>query len=967
MKSDYLFVCPEGSLTSGGPAPDHRVAMMSIRPSQPCGRWWAAPLMTMLGLLVTGCQTPIAGAEDDHQPMTLVVSDTWGRDHQTGGEASARIRSLRDAIARLRDDTGTGWTGRQDDITGFLAELSGGAWPGSPAAFIDEHGPALFGVDSSTLRLADPDTETVPGVTTTRATQALGTVPVLDSTLVFTGRGDSPGTDGQRITGVRGRVFPGLTVATTPTIGAEQAASTAAQASGGTTDGTARLVVLPTGAGVLAWEVVVVATTPEDILASGRYYIDAHTGDLVDVRPAAADVAAPVPHLGPSGAARRVAPDPSSVEVTGRDPLGRDLTAFGLQNGDRVELTDTTTKAWDPDQRTGAVQTFDASAAKNNAGLPGELVTSPSTEITDADALAAQAYSHKIVDYYESLGRNSWDDQGGPLISSVHNGPDSYCNAQFAGYLRQPQMIYGNPCVVQGRQLNGTFVEPDIAAHEVTHGVTQTSAGLLYTGQSGALNESFSDYFGNVIGNLIHADDSVTLAEDACAGVAPNPLCVQNADGSTSFRYMLNGSDFDDYLRVLDPGQRLSLLVNYNQDFGGVHYNSAIWNNALWSIRTRLAQIDGQEGNSSPLAHDFDRAVYGALATRLTPTSSFIDARAAVEQVIIDTGLDPVVLRTAREVFDASKICPGCPETGELAGDSVSTSPQTQLHPSISGNQVVWLDLGGNSEYAGHAASTQLGSSGAPALSATADELEVGFAGDAVIALDVRGRVTRTDPSGATTPLDQVDPAAALAAGLAGSDAGGAWLSGGTTVSYVDSTGAVVQTDVTGLQGDTITSIGAGGGTVAIGTDQGKLLSWNPGSGGVSQVGQLPGAVLSIATYGGPVFAIDDGHRSVLVAGDGQQLSVTGNAAPFGATMSGEYVVWSEATSLMSADVVPGGQSPFPDTDLYLLSLGTGKIYNLHKVPAQQGFPSLSGRQLVWQDATFGGDDVFTAAVPGGL
>ena len=74
-----------------------------------------------------------------------------------------------------------------------------------------------------------------------------------------------------------------------------------------------------------------------------------------------------------------------------------------------------------------------------------------------------------------------------------------------------------------------------------------------------------------------------------------------------------------------------------------------------------------------------------------------------------------------------------------------------------------------------------------------------------------------------------------------------------------------------------------------------------------------------------------------------------------------------EATRQIKSGVVPGGVSPYPDTDLFLLSLVTGKIYNLYDVPAQQGFPSLSGRRLVWQDASFGGDDVFTAALPGGL
>ncbi|MDX6374434.1 MAG: hypothetical protein QOD98_3422 [Nocardioidaceae bacterium] len=48
-------------------------------------------------------------------------------------------------------------------------------------------------------------------------------------------------------------------------------------------------------------------------------------------------------------------------------------------------------------------------------------------------------------------------------------------------------------------------------------------------------------------------------------------------------------------------------------------------------------------------------------------------------------------------------------------------------------------------------------------------------------------------------------------------------------------------------------------------------------------------------------------------------------------------------------------------------SLATGKTYDVRPAPAQQGFPSISGRQLVWQDATNGADDVFTAAIPGGL
>ena len=80
--------------------------------------------------------------------------------------------------------------------------------------------------------------------------------------------------------------------------------------------------------------------------------------------------------------------------------------------------------------------------------------------------------------------------------------------------------------------------------------------------------------------------------------------------------------------------------------------------------------------------------------------------------------------------------------------------------------------------------------------------------------------------------------------------------------------------------------------------------------------------------------------------------------------MSGEYVVWAEAVGRAESAV---GRTNYPDTDLFLLSLGTGKIYDLLDVPAQQGFPSISGRRLVWMDAALGGDDIFTTTVPGGL
>ncbi len=947
-------------------------------PRSPGRQWWLG-LLVVLGLVATGCDTGLAGLgggsdQDGPAPVTLVVSDVWVADHQgggTGGAAggtavAARIASLQAAIDRLRDQTGTGWTGRQDDVTGYLTELTGGSWPGVPTAFMDEYGPELFGIGSGVLRLGEPDAQSVPGIVTTKATQVVGEVSVLDASLVFVERDE-------RVAGVRGRVFPGLTVSTVPTVTARQARRKVEQVSGGRAQAPPSLAVLPRDAGVLSWLVTVAApsdgTTP---LTGADYYVDATTGDILSVRPVSGEGRVALPWAASAAQyARRVhfagapVPDPRDVEVSGQNPIGGTLTGHGLQTGKGVVLVDTTTPSYDGQTQAGEISTYDASKVRNSTQLPGALVVSKDTKIRDSEAMAAHALSREVYDYYASLGRNSWDGEGGSLVSSVHYGPSDYCNSMFTSAVRPPQMVYGNPCTTEDGQVEVTEVEIDTAGHEITHGVTATSAGLKYTGQSGALNESFSDYFGNVIGNRVKGTDSVAIFEGGCTGYTePTLFCRPNPDGSLSLRYMLNGNDFDDYLRVLDPGFRLTFLGYNGQDHGGVHFNSAIWNNALWAIRANLARIDGQPGNDSPLAQAFDRAVYAALTTRLGPTSGFLDARAAVEQVILDSQLDPVVLRTAREVFDQNKICAGCPDTGELGGDPVSTSPSTQLHPVVSRDSVAWLDVSGEGDFFGYAASTKVGGA-TPAKGSSSDVAEVAFAGDALVTFDLNGRVTRYAPDGSTTTLGAVPFEPAIAAGLAGSDGGAAWAGGGGEVSYVDPDGRVSTTQVPGLAGDNLTGLGAGNGVVGMGTDGGRVLVWQPG-GQVSQVGQLDGAVLSVAAYAGNVVAVDDTGVAALFTADGQSFQLSGAASPFGVGMNDRYVVWAESRGPLEAGVA-GGVSRYPDTDLYLASLASGKVYDLVPGGGQQGFPSLSGNRLVWQDAAFGGDDVLTAEIPGGL
>jgi hypothetical protein len=192
-------------------------------------------------------------------------------------------------------------------------------------------------------------------------------------------------------------------------------------------------------------------------------------------------------------------------------------------------------------------------------------------------------------------------------------------------------------------------------------------------------------------------------------------------------------------------------------------------------------------------------------------------------------------------------------------------------------------------------------------------------------------------------------------------------MSSAGTVRYVDAAGQVSEAEVGGTRSDPVGALAAGGGTVAVGTTRGRILTWTPGSGGFREVGTVAGQVFDIATYGGDVLVVDSGRHTTWIRADGQRVSVTKNALPFGAAMSDEYAVWSESTGALQSAVVPENSSSYSDTDLYVLSLATGKIYDVTQAEGQQGFPSISGRRLVWQDAAFGGDDIFTKVLPAGL
>lgn len=903
-----------------------------------------------------------SGADDPGEGrVQVVVASTV-----LAGGSQQQLAALRAGLDDLRAETGTGWRGRQDDVTGFLTELSGGSYAGpDPSAdgpavarsLLEEHGPALFGIGPGSLLLGEESAPTVAGVSTVRAQQVVGAVPVLDAGLVVT----LTQVDGApRVTAVRGRVFPDLTTSTRPAIPARLAARTARRAAGGggaTTSTRPELVVLPTDGGRLAWQVRVTGGRSETSL-DGLWFVDALTGDVLQAQPGSIEglVARPV----------ATSADGDAVEVGGTSDVEGAVRGIGQQRGDQVVLVDTTVPTYDPATGDGAIITYDANGTE---ALPGTLATSPGAQFRDGEAVAAHAFSRAVYDYYASLGRRSWDDQGSSLVSSVDFGDPDFCNAQFNDSGPVPQMVYGAPC--DGWHL----VTADTAGHEITHGVISSSADLVYSGQSGALNEGFADYFGNIIGDLYEGTDSSAYGEQGCVLLrAAQSGCSLQPDGSLATRNLLNDNTFGDYFYALNLGFRFNLLARDNNDHGGVHHNSSILVNALWGIRSRLAQIEGTTMIESGLATDFDKIVYAAMTTQLSPGSGFLDARNAIEQTITAAGADPVVLRVAREIFDLNLLCEGCTTPESVPGDVVVSSPQTQLAPTVSGDQVAWVDLSTDDSIGGLAATADASGSTPTGFDpGTGSSLQVGFAGEALVSFDIEGyalpgEVARYEPDGTRTVVGAFGNSSILA-GLAGSDSGAAWLQSEVgSAFFVDPAGAVSELDLAPLGGDTVTALGVGDGLVAMGTDAGRVLLWDPATGEASEVGSLRGAVFAVATASGRVLALDDGQAAVLLDGAGGKTELSDAAIPHGAALTDDYAVWPTAVAELTGRVVENGtRRGTPDTDLYLYSLATGQIYRLLEERGQQGFPAVSGDRLVWQDAVFGGDDILTATLPPGL
>jgi Zn-dependent metalloprotease len=148
-----------------------------------------------------------------------------------------------------------------------------------------------------------------------------------------------------------------------------------------------------------------------------------------------------------------------------------------------------------------SILVFDCDHANTTPGSP---VSNPGSS-TDGTAKQAFVEASAVADFYQkAFGRNSVNNAGMTLISSVHYSVN-YNNAFWNGN----QMTYGDG---DGNIFIDFTKSNDVIGHELTHGVTQFSAGFAYANQAGGLNESISDVFGSMFRQW-RANQAVTKAD----------------------------------------------------------------------------------------------------------------------------------------------------------------------------------------------------------------------------------------------------------------------------------------------------------------------------------------------------------------------------------------------------------------------------------------------------------------------
>lgn len=254
---------------------------------------------------------------------------------------------------------------------------------------------------------------------------------------------------------------------------------------------TARTVIWARGATpVLAQEVVFTGIKADQSPTEMHYIVDAANGRILA-------------QYDGVQTARRRRPGPNGGGGTCTSPSPATGTGNALYLGSVTLATSSCTN--------GGYAMIDStrgnSGGYNRTTDMGNLTSGSGTLFTDADNVwgnglnsnrqSAGVDAHYGItmtwDYYlNKHGRSGIDGAGTGALSRVHYG-NNYGNANWSDSCYCMTFGDGDGSVL------GPLVSLDVAGHEMSHGVTSHTAGLIYDGESGGLNEGTSDIFGTLV------------------------------------------------------------------------------------------------------------------------------------------------------------------------------------------------------------------------------------------------------------------------------------------------------------------------------------------------------------------------------------------------------------------------------------------------------------------------------------
>lgn len=304
-----------------------------------------------------------------------------------------------------------------------------------------------------------------------------------------------------------------------------------------------------------------------------------------------------------------------------------------------------------PNDPVGTIWTIDAfnTNPQNNNFEYDHVVSNSSNFSGKQTGVSAQYNGGQAYQYFKVIHeRESINGAGGNIIGLI-NIADEDGSTLGNAFWNGIAMFYGNG----DNAFNPLARGLDVAGHEMSHGVVQSTANLQYQGESGALNESFADIFGAMIDR-----DDWLIGED---------VVKTSAFPSGALRSLQdphNGASTGNFNAGWQP-RTYSERFTGSEDNGGVHINSGIVNWAFFKFAT-----------SSGIGKDkAEKVYYRALDKYMTKSSQFIDARIAVVQSASDL-YGSSVANSARAAFDAVEIFNG---DGTDATTDVETNPGEDL------------------------------------------------------------------------------------------------------------------------------------------------------------------------------------------------------------------------------------------------------------------------------------------------